>query len=55
MQNILEKIISYKREEIETRKKESPILLLEKQPGFKREIFSMKKFIDGSRKKRDHR
>ncbi len=45
MQNILEKIISYKKKEVELRKKESPILLLEKQPGFNREVFSMKKFI----------
>ncbi len=45
MKNILEKIISYKKKEVELRKKESPILLLEKQPGFNREVFSMKKFI----------
>ncbi len=45
MQNILEKIISYKKKEVELRKKEAPIHLLEKQPGFNREIFSMKKFI----------
>lgn len=45
MQNILENIISYKKKEIELRKRELPILLLEKQPGFNREIFSMKKFI----------
>ncbi len=45
MQNILENIISYKKKEIELRKRESPILSLEKQGGFDREIFSMKKFI----------
>ncbi|HEY4935136.1 MAG TPA: indole-3-glycerol phosphate synthase TrpC [Puia sp.] len=45
MENILEKIVSYKKEEIKLRKKESPVHLLEKQAGFKREIFSMKKFL----------
>jgi indole-3-glycerol phosphate synthase len=45
MENILEKIVSYKREEIKKRKQESPVHLLEKRPGFKREIFSMRKFI----------
>ncbi len=43
--NILESIVSYKKEEIEKRKKESPVHLLEKQDGFDREVFSMKKFI----------
>lgn len=43
--NILEKIVSYKKEEIKLRKSESPIQLLEKQPGFSREIYSMKKFL----------
>jgi indole-3-glycerol phosphate synthase len=45
MQNLLEKIISYKKKEVELRKRESPIPFLEKQPAFNREIFSMKKFI----------
>ena len=43
--NILEGIISYKKEEIELRKRESPISALEKLPAFRREVFSMKKFI----------
>jgi hypothetical protein len=37
--NILEEIISYKKEEIKRRKKESPIQYLENEPGFAREIF----------------
>ena len=45
MENILEKIVSYKKEEIELRKAELPVHLLEKQPDFNREIFSMKKFL----------
>jgi indole-3-glycerol phosphate synthase len=45
MENILEKIVSYKKAEIEFRKAEMPVNLLEKQPGFNRKIFSMKKFI----------
>lgn len=43
--NILEEIISYKKEEIKRRKKESPVEHLENEPGFTREIFSMKKFL----------
>jgi indole-3-glycerol phosphate synthase len=43
--NILEKIISYKKLEIEMRKRETPVQQLEKQPYFRREVFSMKKFI----------
>jgi indole-3-glycerol phosphate synthase len=43
--NILENIVSYKKEEIEKRKKNSPAHFLEKQNGFDRKIFSMKKFI----------
>jgi indole-3-glycerol phosphate synthase len=43
--NILEKIISYKKEEIKRRKKELPVEQLENAPGFGREIFSMKKFL----------
>jgi indole-3-glycerol phosphate synthase len=45
MKNILEKIISYKKEEIKKRKEESPVRLLEKQPSFRREIFSMRKYL----------
>jgi indole-3-glycerol phosphate synthase len=45
MENILEKIVSYKKAEIELRKAEMPVNLLKKQRGFNREIFSMKKFI----------
>jgi indole-3-glycerol phosphate synthase len=45
MENILDKIVSYKKEEIEFRKSELPVHLLEKQDGFNREIFSMKKFL----------
>ena len=43
--NILEQIISYKKEEIEIRKRENPISELEKLPAFRREVLSMKKFI----------
>jgi indole-3-glycerol phosphate synthase len=43
--NILEKIVAYKKEEIKRAKAESPTQLLEKQPAFNREIFSMKKFL----------
>ena len=43
--NILEHIVSYKKEEIEKRKRVVPVSQLEKQAGFDREIFSMKKFI----------
>ncbi|HSZ32647.1 MAG TPA: indole-3-glycerol phosphate synthase TrpC [Puia sp.] len=43
--NILETIVSYKKEEIKKRKKKSPVHLLEKQDGFDRAVFSMKKFI----------
>jgi len=43
--NILEKIVSYKKEEIRKRKADLPVQLLEKMPDFKREIFSMQKFI----------
>lgn len=43
--NILESIVSYKKEEIKKRKKKSPVHLLEKQEGFVRKVFSMKKFI----------
>jgi indole-3-glycerol phosphate synthase len=43
--NILNEIVSYKKEEIKKRKKELPLEQLEHEAGFKREIFSMKKFI----------
>ena len=43
--NILEQIISYKKEEIEKRRLESPVQQLEKRPEFSREIYSMKKFL----------
>jgi indole-3-glycerol phosphate synthase len=43
--NILERIVSYKKQEIENRKRDLPLHQLEKQPGFSRGIFSMKKFI----------
>jgi indole-3-glycerol phosphate synthase len=50
MENILEKIVSYKKEEIIIRKSESPLHVLEKQPAFTRPIFSMKKFLADSEK-----
>jgi indole-3-glycerol phosphate synthase len=50
MKNILEKIVSYKREEIKKRKQVCPVAYLEKQPGFKREIFSMKQFLSDPEK-----
>jgi indole-3-glycerol phosphate synthase len=43
--NILEKIVSYKKEEIKKRKKESPLRQLENEPGFNRNVLSMKKFL----------
>jgi indole-3-glycerol phosphate synthase len=43
--NILAEIVSYKKEEIKKRKKESPVSFLENEPGYAREIFSMKKFL----------
>jgi indole-3-glycerol phosphate synthase len=45
MKNILENIVSYKKQEVNQRKKESPVDLLEKHPFFTREIFSMKRFL----------
>src|SRR4051812_2466374 len=48
--NILEKIISYKREEIKTRKHELPLRQLEKESGFHRQALSMKKFLLNSQK-----
>jgi indole-3-glycerol phosphate synthase len=43
--NILEEIISYKKEEIKKRKKESPVQKLENEPGYAREFLSMKKIL----------
>ncbi len=43
--NILEEIVSYKREEIKKRKVESPIPYLENKPGYAREIISMRKSL----------
>jgi indole-3-glycerol phosphate synthase len=48
--NILEKIVSFKKEEIKTRKKDNPECLLEKQDEFNRRIFSMKSFISDPHK-----
>ena len=45
MKNILEQIVSYKREEIRNRKAVSPVLLLEKLPEFNRKILSMKDYL----------
>jgi len=45
MKNILEYIVSYKKQEVDQRKKESPVGVLEKHPFFIREIFSMKTFL----------
>ncbi len=43
--NILAEIVSYKKEEIKKRKRESPVPYLENEPGYAREIISMKKFL----------
>src|SRR5258706_285377 len=43
--NILEQIVSYKKEEIDKNKRENPISYLEKLPGYTREIYSMKKTL----------
>jgi indole-3-glycerol phosphate synthase len=48
LQNILEEIVSYKREEIKKRKAEIPVTRLEKQAEYGRETFSMKKFLTES-------
>ena len=50
MKNILEHIVSYKKQEVNLRKKESPVGILEKHPFFIREIFSMKKFLQDERR-----
>jgi indole-3-glycerol phosphate synthase len=43
--NILQQIVSYKKEEISKGKSLKPISYLELQPAFQREIFSMKKML----------
>jgi indole-3-glycerol phosphate synthase len=43
--NILEQIITYKKEEIKKNKRKVPLALLEKEPAYARDIFSMKKFL----------
>jgi indole-3-glycerol phosphate synthase len=43
--NILEKIVSYKREEIKKRKSERPVQFLERLPAYRRDFFSMKTFL----------
>ena len=50
MKNILEHIVSYKKQEVAQRKKESPVEKLEKHPFFIRDTFSMKKYLLDSRK-----
>jgi indole-3-glycerol phosphate synthase len=43
--NILEQIVSYKKEEISKSKMEKPVSFLEMQPAFQRETYSMKKML----------
>ncbi|MFI5192990.1 MAG: indole-3-glycerol phosphate synthase TrpC [Chitinophagales bacterium] len=43
--NILGKIIAYKKEEVRQRRQETPVAELEKNPFFKREVISLKKFL----------
>jgi indole-3-glycerol phosphate synthase len=45
MKNILEEIVSYKREEIRKKKSDKPVQFFEKSPDFHREILSMKAFL----------
>lgn len=45
MENILEKIVAYKREEIKMLKAAVPLHVLENQSGFGRKAFSLKKFL----------
>jgi indole-3-glycerol phosphate synthase len=45
MKNILEEIVSYKREEIRKKKLDKPVQVFEKSPAFHREIFSLKAFL----------
>ncbi len=48
--NILERIVSYKKEEVSMRKQQRPVEQLEKLSGFSREIFSMKNFLSDASK-----
>lgn len=48
--NILEKIVAFKKEEVEQRKKEWPVAVLEKERFFERETFSLKKSLLDTRK-----
>jgi indole-3-glycerol phosphate synthase len=50
MGNILENIVTYKRNETKKRLTELPEKMLEKQPGFNREILSMRKYLVDSEK-----
>ena len=43
--NILSQIVSYKKEEIKRNKQLAPIAVLEKQPAFFREVFSIREFL----------
>ena len=43
--NILEQIVSYKKEEVNANKLAKPLSFLEKLPAYSREIFSMKKML----------
>ncbi|HEY6900548.1 MAG TPA: indole-3-glycerol phosphate synthase TrpC [Puia sp.] len=43
--NILEKIVAFKREEVEARKKKTPVKELERMLGFSREVFSLRHFL----------
>jgi indole-3-glycerol phosphate synthase len=43
--NILEQIVSYKKQEISRGKSQRPVSFLERQPSYQREIFSMKKML----------
>jgi indole-3-glycerol phosphate synthase len=45
IQNILEQIVSYKKEEVRIRKEAVPVNQLEKEPLFSRKIFSMETFL----------
>ncbi len=45
MENILKKIVLYKKDEIQRRKLETPIVFLENLPAFSRDIFSMRRFL----------
>lgn len=46
--NILEQIVEHKRKEVEDRKKEVDVKALEKERFFKRETYSLKKFLTDS-------